>query len=175
MIRFKFRYCQVLMARYISDDLSDTARRRVARYIGESEDCYREYMRHREFTRKLDSNLAQLGRPDAVKMDRLWSNLQAELDAPVESAWLRDSRSPSSLSFSYGVALTALAIALLVPLMIGYQAALVAVDLPRMPQLAGIVRTPGASFDDSPLIIAASHMSGRPSTRLLQNTPSPQS
>ena len=67
------------MARFVSGDLTDAVRRRVARYIDECEDCHREYMHHREFALKLERNLPTLGRPKAQRLDQLWSSLQTEL------------------------------------------------------------------------------------------------
>ena len=77
VIKFKLRYCRVQMARYISGDLPAGARRRVARYISECEHCYREFIRHREFTQTLERNLPLIGRTDPATLDRVWARLSA--------------------------------------------------------------------------------------------------
>ena len=63
MIKFKYRYCKVQMVRYVSGDLSDAARRRVARYIEECEDCYREFRRQRDFAPAAGEQLAEFRPP----------------------------------------------------------------------------------------------------------------
>ncbi len=134
MIKFKLRYCKVQMARYLSGDLSAAARRRVARYIDESEDCYQEYMRQRAFALKLERGLPTLGQPDAPKLEALWSSIEKELQAPpARRAWLEDLRSPPRLQFSYGLTMVLISLLLLLPLAIGYQASPLAIELPRRP------------------------------------------
>ena len=175
MIKFKLRYCRVLMARYVSGDLSDAARRRVARYIDECEDCYREYMRHREFTQRLDRNLPIIGRPDAARLAQVWARLQDDLQAPKQHpARLRDSGTSAGMSFSYGVALVAISIAILVPLMLGYHSAVLAVDLPRVPIVAGIANTPETDSADDQILLATARGRSNRNTPLLQNTPAPR-
>ena len=88
MIKFKYRYCKVQMVRYVSGDLSDAARRRVARYIEECEDCYREFRRQRDFAQQLESSLPNFGRPDAERLDQLWASVARDLQAPSSGrAW----------------------------------------------------------------------------------------
>ncbi len=163
------------MARYVSGDLSDVARRRVGRYIDECDDCYREYQRHRDITLQLESKLPALGRPGMDKLDQVWARLQVELAAPGESRARQESyQAPVGMGFSYGLLAVAIAIALLVPLMIGYQASLVTLELPRIPQVAGIAHTPGNGAADRPLLFSTAHFSPRRNTALLQNTPEPR-
>lgn len=175
MFRFKYRYCKVLMARYVSGDLPLAARRRVARYIDECEDCYREYMRHREFTQELERNLPTLGRPASAQLNQVWERLQDDLQAPAqERAWLRGYGASGSLHFSYSLVLAAIALALLVPLMLGYQAAMFTGDLPRVPQYAAIVSTPSTALAASPLNISTAAIGGEPLSPMLHNTPAPR-
>ena len=175
MIKFKYRYCKVQMVRYVSGDLSEAARRRVARYIDECEDCYREYTRHREFAHQLESNLPTLGRPDARRLDQLWSSVQRDLQAPDEHReWFRDFGSRSNMQFSYGLLVVAITVALLLPLMIGYRASAFAVDLPGAPQFPGIVGTLSTTIADRPFAIPTSQSRARRNTPHLQNTPSPR-
>ena len=63
MIKFKYRYCKVHMAKYLSGDLSDITRRRIARFIDESQDCYDEYLRQREITDQLQRSLPAVWPP----------------------------------------------------------------------------------------------------------------
>ena len=144
MVKFKYRFCKVHMARFVSGDLSDPVRHRVARYIDECEDCYREYMRHREFALKLERSLPTLGRPAGAKLDRIWASLQNDLSATqVRATWISEFGSRAGLNFSYGIIIIAItAIALLLPLMVGFHANLLVVDLPLLPRYVQIVRTP---------------------------------
>jgi anti-sigma factor RsiW len=174
MIEFKHRYCKVHMARYVNGDLAEPVRRRVARYIDESEDCFREYMRHREFALKLERCLPTFGRPSSQRLDELWSSLQMDLQNPSpRPAWLRDFGARSSLQFSYGLVIIAISIALMLPLMIGYHSSLLSIDLRHAPQFAAVVLTPARDLPRSPFV-ATSHSKFRALIPLLQNTPSPR-
>ncbi len=174
MIRFKYRYCKVHMARYISGDLSIAARRRVGRYIDECEDCHREYMRHREFALKLERSLPTLGRPNRQRLDQLWTSLERELQAPArQSMWLSDFASPQSMQFSYGLVMLAISIALLLPMFIGFHSSLLPVDLPRLPQSISLDTTPQTQAENRPLIFATAEPNWRGRGPILQNTPVP--
>ena len=162
------------MARFVSGDLTDVARRRVARYIDECEDCHREYMRHREFALKLERNLPTLGRPNAQRLDQLWSSLQTELQTTgTRRTWLGDFGSASSMQFSYGLVMVAVSIALLLPMVTGYHSSLLSVDLPPAPQFASVIKTRSTDLTGSPFIIATSQPGVRGNLPLLQNTPEP--
>ena len=174
MVRFKYRYCKVHMARYLSGDLADPVRRRVARYIDENEDCYREYMRHREFAQKLESSLPTFGRPSSQRLDTVWSALQAELQAPQsQSAWLSDFGSRSSLPFNYGLVVLAITIALMLPLAFGYHASPLSIDFSRAPHYAVVVRPPARDLSAAPMFATVEPGSRGPAS-LLQSTPSPR-
>jgi hypothetical protein len=172
MIRFKYRYCKVHIARFVSGDLSDAVRRRVGRYINECRDCHREYMRHREFALKLERNLPTLGRPNAQRLDQLWSSLQLELQRPTaQTVYLSDFASQSTLQFSYGLAMLAITIALLLPMVIGFHSSLLPVDLPRLPYSVSINQTPDTQLAARPHILATAQPNARGSQLNLQNTP----
>ena len=174
MIRFKYRYCQVHMARFVSRDLSPAVRQRVARYIDECEDCYREYMRHREFNHKLAQTLPALGAPSQGQLDAVWTALQSELNAPdPPTRALRDFAKRSSLQFSYGLAAVAVCLALLLPVALGYRESLQVVDLPPAPQSLLLARTPVPSLFGGAASDAATQPPASPSAPQLQNTPSP--
>ncbi len=176
MIKFKYRYCKALMARYLSGDLPEAARRRMAHYIDECEDCYREYMRHREFAHKLERDLPILGKANAEKLDLLWSALQSELNAPAKRrGWLGKLGSRSTAQFSYGLVMVAISLALLLPMVIGYHSSLSPVDLPSMPQVAPLARTPSTDLADQQFVTVATR--SRPSKGQeprAQKTPSPR-
>jgi len=174
MIRFKYRYCKVQMARYVSGDLSDAARRRVGRYINECEDCHAEYRRHRELALKLERNLPTLGRPDPQRLDQLWTALQLELQRPgAQSPTLSDFASQSTAQFSYGLALLAITIALLLPMIIGFHSSLLPVDLPRLPIAISIAGTPDTPRAARPFSLATAPPNARLRLPNLQNTPAP--
>ncbi|MYD11405.1 MAG: hypothetical protein F4X02_15345 [Chloroflexi bacterium] len=174
MVRFKYRYCKVHMARYLSGDLADPVRRRVARFIDENEDCYREYMRHREFAQNLERSLPTFGRPNPQRLDAVWSTLQAELQTPQpQSAWFSDFGSRSNLQFSYALAVLAITIALMLPLAIGYRAAPLALDFPRAPHYAVVVRPVARALSGAPSF-ATVEPGSRGTASLLQSTPAPR-
>ena len=174
MIRFKYRYCQVHMARFVSGDLSEAARRRVGRYIDECEACHREYIRHRDFAQKLERNLPALGAPKRQRLDELWTSLQGELQAPAkQNAWLRDFASANRLQFSYGLVMLAISILLLLPIAVGFHATLSKVDLPRVPQVVNIESTPDTLMAEAPMIMATAQPRWRGFAPRLQNTPAP--
>ena len=174
MISFKYRYCKVHMARFVSGDLSEAVRRRVGRYIDECEHCQREYRHHREFALKLERNLPTFGRPNALRLDQLWSSLQTELQAPAkQTIWISDFASPSSMQFSYGLVMLAISIALLLPMVIGFHSSLLPVDLPRAPHSVSIDRTPDTQLAARSYIVATAQANTRGSQPNLQNTPAP--
>ena len=174
MIRFKYRYCKVHMARFISGDLSEAARRRVGRFIDECDDCQREYLRHREFSQKLEQSLPGLGRASPQRLDELWTSLQTELQTPAkQTLWFSDFASPHSIQLSYGLVMLAVSIALLLPMLIGFHASMSPVDLPRLPQFSIIESTQNAPQAGSPFLIATAEPGASGLDLMLHNTPAP--
>ncbi len=174
MVRFKYRYCKVHMARFVNGDLADPVRRRVARYIDESEDCYREYMRHREFAQKLERSLPTFGRPNSQQLGRVWSALQTDLQTPQsQSIWYSDFSWRSSMQFSYGLAVLALTMALMLPLALGYNSSALAVEIARLPHHAAVVRPPAQDLSGAPLFATVESGARRPAP-MMQSTPSPR-
>ena len=175
MIRFKHRYCKVHMARFVNGDLAEPARRRVARYIDECQDCYREYRQHREFAHKLERSLPSLGKPGAPKLDKIWSALQAEIESPPVRHQGRGALGASaSLRFSAGLVIVAITLALLLPMMIGIHSAGLAIDLPHKPRQALARGTPAGASASAAVIGATAEPAAQWSLPLLQNTPSPR-
>lgn len=175
MIKFKYRYCKVHMARFVSGDLSEDTRRRIARYIDACEDCYREYMRHREFGQQLERNLPALGNPDAQRINQLWLAVQRDLQAPAESRDLfRDFGAAASLRFSYGLLVLAISVALLLPLMISYHTSTFSLILPSVPESFAIARTPTTAIANRSPASATSQANARGNAPPLQNTPAPR-
>ena len=145
MIRFKYRYCKVHMARFVAGDLSLAARRRIGRYIDECPDCRRLYNRHRDFNHNLSRQLPALGSPSQRQLDNMWTALQGELFAPKEpSAAIGDFARRNSLPFSYGLAAVAICLAMLLPIALGYGGALGTMQMPAAPQLISLAKTPQA-------------------------------
>ncbi len=174
MIRFKYHFCKVHMARFVSGDLSEATRRRVGRYIDECEDCQQEYRRHREFALQLERNLPTLGQPDPKRLDALWTSLQTELQKPPKhSMWISDFASPYSLQFSYGLVMLAITIALLLPLVIGFHSSLSPVAVPRVPPSISVIRTQKAQRAALPFALATAQPGARDLAPMLQNTPAP--
>lgn len=175
LIRFKFQYCKVHMARFVAGDLSDAARRRIARYIDECPDCYREYMRHRAFDHNLSRQLPTLGRPSKQQLDGMWMALQSELVAPSKPInTLGDFTRRSSLHFSYGLAAVAICLAVLLPIALGYHASVANVDLLPAPRLVSLARTPSSDNLNRSAVIVATPPRAYASQPQLQNTPEPR-
>ena len=175
MVRFKYRFCQVHLPRYLSGDLSDAVRRRVARYIDECEDCYREYMRQREFAHKLQRSLPTLGRPDSGKLEQIWTSLQEDLSEPRRRRpSFKDYGSKASLQFGYGLVVIAIFIALLLPLMTAQRASLLSMALPRAPHFAAMNPTSAPYLSQLHLPGVTAQPSENTTAPMLQNTPSPK-
>lgn len=175
MIKFKYRYCKVHMAQYLSGDLCAVTRRRIARFIDECQDCYKEYLRQRDLSDQLQRDLPVLGRPDTQKLNSIWLSLQTELaPAAGSSAIAPDFRPPSQPTIGQGFFIMVLVIALLLPMVLSFQTSLSVVDLPPRPQVAEIVRTPttgslGRRFD---IVLTQSRILHQ--EPVLKNTPAPR-
>ncbi len=172
MIRFKYRFCKVHMARFVNGDLAEPVRRRVARYIDECEDCYREYMQHREFAFKLERSLPTLGKPGSARLDKVWSALQADMQAPPARS--NGIQAPAGLKFSYGLVMVAITLLLLLPMLIGMHAAGLSVDMPLGPRYASALSGPASASAHSAAIGATAEPAAYWRRPLLQNTPSPR-
>ena len=172
MIKFKYRYCKVHMAQYLSGDLSDAARRRIARFIDECQDCYLEYIRQVEFVSQLERELPALGRPDSQRLDALWASIQTELNLSDRTPSLTGGgKQRSNWSFGYGLVMLALSIALMIPMTVGYHASVAALDLPPRPQTAEIARTPTTAAQNRYFAFASTRSKASHRRPLLQNTP----
>lgn len=176
LIRFKYQYCKVHMARFVAGDLSDAARRRIARYIDECPDCYREYMRHRAFDHNLSRRLPTLGSPSRQQLDDMWQALQGELGAPAKPInTIGDFARRSSLHFSYGLVAVAICLAVLLPIALGYHAAQPAVEMrPAAPLLVFRARIPTSGYFNLSAVSAATPPRAGTNHPQLQNTPEPR-
>lgn len=177
MIKFKYRYCKVHMAQYLSGDLPDTTRRRIARYIDECEDCYNEYIRQRNLANQLERSLPIIGRPSAAKLDNMWAAIQSELATPSDSpSTMLTYRPRKHKTWGYGLVMMMIVVMMLIPLVIGYHASVSPVPLPPRPATVQIVKTPTTIAENNPSLILASIT--QPSVPialpLLQNTPAPR-
>lgn len=174
MIKFKYRYCKVHMAQYLSGDLSDTTRRRIARYIDECEDCYKEYIRQRNLANQLERELPSLGRPSIKKLDNMWASIQTELAQPADNQSNLLHRPQKHPTWGYGLVMLIVVVMMLTPLVAGYQASVSTVELPPRPQTIQIIKTPTTVVQDNRVVLVsitqASHSIQLP---LLQNTPAP--
>lgn len=112
----KYRYCKRHMVGFIDGQLTPKVRRRVARYIDECPDCYREYVRQRDLQNELKAHFSLMGLPDAGQLSQMWRGVQAELHYNAASYRFR---------LRYGV-LTAIVVLTLMfaPLLFGEDAAL---------------------------------------------------
>ena len=173
MISFKQRYCKVHMAQYLSGDLSDVTRRRVARFIDECQDCYDEYIRQRSVSDQLQRNLPILGRPDNQRLNNIWLSLQTDLLPASGPGFVRNDKIQASPAMGYGLVLIVLAATLLLTLTIGLHSSLYAFDLPPRPPLVRMAMTPEADIQARRVILFATQSGVESSQPLLQNTPVP--
>lgn len=172
MFKFKHRYVKVHMAQYLSGDLPDITRRRVARFIDECQDCYDEFLRQRSITDQLQRNLPSLGRPDDQRLNSIWLSLQTEL-APVSGPAIFDNaRMPASPPLGYGLILIALA-TLLLSLTVGLHSSLYAVDLPQRPPSVRLAMTPEAVAQTERFLPLPTQSGVERGGPLLKNTPVP--
>jgi len=174
MIKFKYRYCKVHMAQYLSGDLSDTTRRRIARYIDECEDCYNEYIRQRNLANKLERDLPSLGRPSEQKLDNIWASIQTEMATPATQSGMLTYRPNRKSTLSYGLIMLMTMLLLLTPLAIGYHTSMSSsVDLPPRPQTVSVIKTPTTIAQNTELVVAVTESTVPIHFPLLQNTPAP--
>ena len=174
MIKFKYRYCKVHMAQYLSGDLAEVTRRRVARFIDECPECYQEYIHQRTLSEQLQRNLPALGCPDVNRLDYVWSSLQREL-APAGGPPLGQNFKPGGDStIGYGLVMFALTVALMIPMAVNFRASFASVDLPPRPQGVEIVKTPAAGSHAHRHSIVYTQTTLARQEPLLQNTPLPQ-
>ena len=175
MIKFKYRYCKVHMAQYLSGDLSDTTRRRIARYIDECEDCYNEYIQQRNLANQLERELPAFGRPSAQKLDNMWANIQAELSKPAETqSNMLSFPSHKHHTLGYGLVMLLVVLTLVVPLAVGYRASVAPIQLPPHPQTLVIVKTPTTVAQNNRIVLASLTQPRVPIPfSLIQNTPEP--
>jgi anti-sigma factor RsiW len=75
----KYRYCKRYMVGFIDGQLTPKVRRRVARYIDNCPDCYREYIRQRDLQNELKAHFALVSQPDTVQLSRMWRGVQSEM------------------------------------------------------------------------------------------------
>ena len=172
MIKFKYRYCKVHMAKYLSGDLSDVTRRRIARFIDESPDCYDEYLRQREIADQLRRNLPTFGRPDSQRLDNIWVSLQSEL-APATAGLPvpKDYQFLGSTAVGHSLFMVLMAAVLLLPLAIGFHSSITTIDLPPRPRLIDIVRTPTTRLITGQVVLVSTRSRLSNQAPLLQNTP----
>jgi len=174
MVKFKYRYCKVFMARYLRGDLPLPVRRRIGRYIDECADCRREYLAHRDFALELSRSLPALGRPGTAQLDILWQSLSSDLQRqPAPPRAYRDFGTGVSSPFSYSLVILAIVFVLLLPVGLGLHANMV-VEPPRVPQYAALPHTPAQEQVQAPSIRATDGAVQRNVAPALQNTPSPR-
>lgn len=110
MFRYKYFYCKYRMVAYLNRELSEPARRRVARFIDECDDCYAEYIRQRELKREIQSRFPAFGQASEAQLNRIWSAIEGDL---MDSS----PRSSKPRSLQYGFIIAVLLSLLLIPLM----------------------------------------------------------
>ncbi len=162
------------MAQYLSGDLSDTKRRRIARYIDECQDCYNEYIHQRNLANKLERDLPILGRPSAQKLDNMWAEIQTQLAQPTTESSMLSYHPRKNKTWSYGLVMLMMVFLMIIPLVVGYHASVATIELPPRPQTANIIiKTPTTVAQRSQVTITSTQSTVSIRLPLLQNTPAP--
>jgi anti-sigma factor RsiW len=170
MIKFKYRYCKVHMAQYLSGDLPDATRRRIARYIDSCEDCYNEYIQQRNLANTLERDLPALGRPSRQSLDNMWATIQTELAQPDAQSSMLKPRHTATVSYS--LIMLMMAFMLMIPFAVGYHTSVASVDLPPHPKASNPIKTPTTVAQHTELAtVTQSTVPIR--MPLLHNTPAP--
>ena len=110
----KYRYVKTRMTAYLDGELSDQSRRFIARQIDENPLCYREYIQAKQSKQELERSLPSFGQAEAGQLDKIWANIQSELNQP-EAIPVTRVMPRQNYSLSYGVAMLILAIIMLTP------------------------------------------------------------
>lgn len=126
MFGFKYWYCKLRMVAYLNGELPPVSRQRVARFIDDCPDCYREYVRQRDLRRELTNVLPRFGQPEPGQLDRIWANIQADMRPNKPTG-----RTNRYFQARYGLATLLLVVALVLPYLIsGQQVSRAAVTQP---------------------------------------------
>lgn len=99
----RYRYAKSQMTAYINDELSQRARRYVARQIERDPRCEAEYRRQRSLKDTVERTLPVMGRPDATQLNNMWLNIQSQMSD--NTAVVPTSRHTPAAHFSLGYAL----------------------------------------------------------------------
>lgn len=75
----RYRYVKARMTAYINGELSQPARRYVARQIDSDAHCRAEYTRQQAIKEAVEYKLPAMGRPEKVQLDSMWANIQTQL------------------------------------------------------------------------------------------------
>lgn len=94
MISLRCHEMQGRLPAYARREISAAARQDIARHIESCPDCYRAYASLRAETRSVAQPLRQFGQPDNATIKRLWTNIQAELAAPIPARLLPPAQQP---------------------------------------------------------------------------------
>lgn len=176
----KYRYVKARMTAYLDGELSIRSRRFVARQIDENPLCYREYILAKQSKQELERTLPTFGKADTPQLEKLWANIQAELNQADEVMPKQVMRRPS-YSLSYSVAVLVLAIILLTPFAIDVSRASIS-PIPEQPSpedTVGVTSRAGTPAPDSTAIALAVDTTVQVQTTAqseipLQNTPAPR-
>lgn len=170
------------MTAYINGELSQSARRYVARQIDRDPRCHAEYLRQRAIKDALESRLPAMDRPHADQLNTMWANIQTQLHdgaiVPVGGpANTPEAQSPYSLGYALAVLLCLFG--LLLPFtsrVEGSEAAVIEQPVPALAvqQITLVHDTP----DVASSLVAAARWTQPGSTPApihnLHSTPSPQ-
>ncbi|RMG83737.1 MAG: hypothetical protein D6712_12605 [Chloroflexi bacterium] len=171
MLNLKYRYCKVHMTAYINGELSQAARRRIARYIAEDPACRAEYMRQLDIARELEHRMQCVGRPAVPQLERIWAQVQTNIQTtPAPRTQPRRVR--------YGLMLLVVLLVLVLPWTLANRN--VAPNIPSQPAPEVSLRrgTPEPPHTHTYVNVAFYTMSSTPEhaasiSLALQNTPAP--
>lgn len=129
------RACQSRLLDYIHEDLSPELRRQVARHLQTCKDCHERYREQETVARDLSLFVPLIGQSHQPDFAGIFANIQSDMNRPRPTVSLSPAR--------YGLALAALMLAFLVPLMLGSQRLTLA-SPPTQPEAVTLI-TPSAS------------------------------
>lgn len=112
---FKCRYTRARIPALINHELAVNTRRYVARHLDECPHCRAEYEAQQALRQELLRQMPLLGQPGKPALNRIWTNIQAELTSQPHPPATAGAVRPPIFMYSLGVVVLALLVVL--PLM----------------------------------------------------------
>jgi anti-sigma factor RsiW len=131
MLTYTCRRCRAEIPAYIHRELTPRRRQRVHLHLNGCAACYTLYLHMRDQDRELAAALPRLGAADAPQLAHIWRGIQNEMRPKTRTHSLKR-------RMRYSLAVTAMAVALLLPWTFYHGQALAALPLPPTPQQTAV-------------------------------------